>query len=148
MRDLSTLIIMFCAIGFASVGYANSQDPYSETLVSTLASRSAPIASMQEKAVNRLGDGAAVGLIRHIGAQTPATPHEIEGILFVVRMAFAAPEIISAGADREPKATLLLLSYLNYLPASSSVRGEVERTRSYVMQQLEEYKRKHAEAKN
>jgi len=36
---------------------------------------------MQEKAVNRLGDRAAVGLIRYVGGQVPATSQEFERIL-------------------------------------------------------------------
>lgn len=134
------LFVLGAQIAFSQSG---AEDPYAERLVSSLVDRhSAPIISMQEKAVNRLGDGAAVGLIRRVGVQPPATAEEVQSILLVIRMAFAAPQIISSHADHEPKAALLLLAYLRYLPVSANIKGEIDQTRSYVQQQVNDYKAK------
>lgn len=63
-------------------------------------------------------------------------------------MAYAAPDVISTDADREPKATLLLLSYLNLLPLTADSKAQVENTRAYVVQQITAYKAKQAPEKN
>lgn len=103
---------------------------------------------MQEKAVNRLGDRAALGLIRHMGAQIPSDPQELGRILNVIRMAYAAPKMISYDADRDPKATLLLLSYLDFLPLPGKSKAEVEQTRAYVLQQVRSYRADQEKVKN
>ena len=142
MKRLLVSLMVFCALVEVALAGEGSKDPYSEELVTVIARRTAPLISMQEKVINRLGDAAAIGLIRHAGVQAPSTPGEIEGILFVVRMAFGAPDIISTGADREPKATLVLLSWLTTLPVSDKLKGRIEETRAYVLRQIENYKRK------
>ena len=147
MKRLILAAILTC--GRMGVCQQGSQDPYSEKLVSSFVNPngSPVILSMQEKAVNRLGDRAAIGLARHMGAQAPATPQELDGILSVVRMAFAVPEAISSDADREPKATSMLLSYLSLLPLPGGPRAKIEDTRVYILKQTAEYKAKHAEGK-
>jgi len=79
------------------------------------------------------------------GSLTPSTAQEIEGILFVIRMAFAAPAIINSEADREPKATSMLLTYLSSLQISNGVKQEIQQTRQFVEQQIKDYKLKQAE---
>ena len=141
-------VLIWGQMGFSQ---NESQDPYAEKLVSSFVTPSGTliIYSMQEKAVHRLGDRAAVGLIRHMGAQVPATPQELERILNVVKMAYAVPEAISSDDDREPKATSLLLSYLGSLPMSGGAKkAEVEDTRAYVSRQIANYKLKQAGKRN
>lgn len=139
------MLVVFLAVGHTGFGQEGPQDPYSEKLVAALASRNAPLISMQEKAINRLGDRAAIGFARHLGGQTPSTPQEVEGILFVIRMAFASPEIIGPEADREPKATSMLLTYLAILQTSNGIKQEIQQTRQFVEQQIKDYKLKQTE---
>lgn len=148
MKQFVLVTVLICGqMGFSQ---SDSQDPYAEKLVSSFVTPSGTliILSMQEKAVGRLGDRAAVGLIRHIGAQVPATPQELGRILNVIKMAYAVPEAISSDADRDPKATSLLLAYLSSLPMSGNSKAEVENTRAYVVRQITDYKAKQAAAKN
>jgi hypothetical protein len=146
MKKLIAILVVFLTSGHTGFSQEGSQDPYSEKLVTTLASRNAPIISMQEKAINRLGDRAAIGFVRHLGgSQSPSTPQEVQGILFVIRMAFASPEIISSEADREPKATSILLTYLSSLQTSNGVKQEIQQTRQFVEQQIKDYKLKQAD---
>ncbi len=144
MKRLVLVILLTC--GQLGLCQKDSQDPYAEKLVTSFVTPSGTpiIYSMQEKAVNRLGDRAAIGLIRHMSAQAPATPQEVVRIISVIRMAYAAPEVISSDADREPKATLLLLSYLSLLPASGISKAEIDNTRSYVVRQITDYRAKQA----
>jgi hypothetical protein len=144
-KPLFAALIVFCTIGQTGFSQQSTQDPYSEQLVSALASRTTPLISMQEKAVNRLGDRAAIGLVRRLGVQTPSRPEEIEGILFVVRMAFATPQTIDSDADREPKATSMLLTYLGCLQASTGLKEEIQQTRTFIDQQVKDYKHRQAD---
>ena len=147
MKPIIAILVVFLTIGHPGFSQEGSQDPYSEKLVAALANRNAPVVSMQEKAINRLGDRAAIGFVRHLGGSlTPSTAQEIEGILFVIRMAFAAPAIINSEADREPKATSMLLTYLSSLQISNGVKQEIQQTRQFVEQQIKDYKLKQAEA--
>jgi hypothetical protein len=151
MKRMKHLVLaMLLASGQLAFCQGETQDSYAEKLVASIvtAPPHTPILTMQQKAVGRLGDRAAVGLIRHIGAQVPATPQELERILNVIKMAYAVPEAISSDADREPKATSLLLSYLRSLPMSENSKAEVENTRAYVVRQITDYKAKQAAAKN
>ncbi len=149
MKPLFILLI-FLASGELGLCQGDSQNPYAEKLVTALVAGRGTLVvySMQEKALNRLGDGAAIGLIRHVGAQIPTTSQEVQRMLSVIRMAFAAPEIIASDADREPKATVVLLSYLSFLPVSSSLKEQIKDTRTYVEHHLSDYKLKHARDKN
>jgi len=141
-------LVLFVLFAFGQLGICQqaSQDPYAEKLVGSFVSRAGTpiILSMQEKALNRLGDRAALGLARNMGAQVPASPQELDRILSVVRMAFAVPEAINSDVDREPKATSMLLSYLSLLPLQGNAKAEVEDTRVYVSRQIAEYKAKQA----
>ena len=149
---MKRLLVVVMVLGAGQLGFCqgDSQDPYAEKLVTSFVSLpGTPILySMQEKAVNRLGDRAAIGLIRYLGAEAPSTSKQVERILGVIKMAYAAPAAITSDADRQPKATLLLLAYLNYSPVSNKMRIDLEQTRTYVLRQIESYKRKQAEKKN
>jgi len=146
MKNGAAAILIFFV--FAPVSFCQdlSQDPYSEQLISVLVSGDRPVLSMQEKAVNRLGDAAVIGLIRHFGTQIPITSREARGALLVIRLAFSAPEIIRSDADREPKAAFVLLTYLGYLPASNGLKQEIQDTRAFVEQQVREYNLRHPAA--
>ena len=143
------VLVMLLACGQLGFCQQDSRDPYAEKLVTSFVTPAGTpiIYSMQEKAVNRLGDCAALGLIRHMGAQIPTSPQELEGILGVIKMAYAVPEAISFDGDREPKATSMLLSYLSLLPVSGNAKAEVEDTRAYVIKQIAEYRAKQAAEK-
>lgn len=148
MKPVFSLIVLLATANSVFAQTA-SPDPYAEKLVTSLVTSgdNTPILSVQEKAINRLGDSAAMGLIRYVGTQTP-TPKQITKILSVINMAFAAPEAINSDADREPKATLLLLSYLSLLPTGVNAKGEIAHTQSYIQQQISDYKAKHPSSKN
>jgi hypothetical protein len=140
------IVVIVLGIGQRSFSESHTQDPYDEALVTSFVCPPGTfiIYSMQEKAVNRLGDRAAIGLIRYLGTRDPSTSKEVERILGVIKMAYAEPEAINSDGDREPKATLLLLAYLNYLPVSKKMSPALKQTRMYVLHQIEEYKRKQA----
>jgi len=144
MKRLILLITVLLAgpFGFCQAG---PQDPYAEKLVASFVSPpGTPIFySMQVKAVRALGDRAAIGAIRVLGDQPP-TAQQIERILSILKMAYENPEGISTDWDREPKATLLLLEFLQssqVVKSSKKLSTELNEARTYVQRQVEDYKR-------
>src|SRR5215471_7825873 len=111
-----------------------SQEFGAEQTVSTLLADDghAPIVGFVETMVGRLGDGAAVGVIQYIGerkdsvSEDSVSPEEIRRILDILRMSFAAPQIIEAPQNRSPKATLVLLKYLSALPAARGAKADLD----------------------
>jgi hypothetical protein len=97
----------------------------------------APIPGFLETLVARLGDGAAVGVIQYLGERKTSVSDdaisrdEVERSLAIVRMAFAAPNVIQLDENRVPKATLILLRYLNVV-SDGSVRDDVASTSRFV----------------
>ena len=100
----------------------------------------APLPGFVDTLVTRLGDGAAVGVIQYLGARKVnvsedlTSPGEIRRILYIVKTAFSAPDIIEAEENRSPKATLVLLKYLGCLPAAATVKTDLESTTRFVEQ--------------
>jgi hypothetical protein len=77
-----------------------------------------------EKNLETLGDAAAIEVIK-ILAGRDLTSQDIRSSLLVVRMSFAAPRLIPTEADRRPRATLLLLRYLDFQAKEPSLRSAI-----------------------
>jgi hypothetical protein len=111
-------------------------DTYGEQTVSHALSTKGGSLSFTEKAINRLGDRAAIGLMRLIEDHPVGNVDQIKDILGVIRNAFSAPSIITVEEDRQPKATLFLLYYLRNLPVSETIRPEIDETRAFVLRNV------------
>lgn len=100
----------------------------------------APIPGFVATLVNRLGDGAAVGIIQYLGERKTTvgeditSPEELRRILTVIKMSFEVPAIIEAKENRMPKATLILLNYLGSLPAARAVKADLDNTNKFIEQ--------------
>src|SRR5216684_1345013 len=97
---LPLLLIMGAQSNAASL---TEHDPYAENVVrAALIDPSGPVYAFTEKALNRLGDRAAIGLIRLLGEQPALTADQIKRVIEFVRMSFGFPKIIGSDADRQP----------------------------------------------
>jgi hypothetical protein len=125
-----TAMLMYCATACCQVG-ADSKDLYAESTVAPVLRDSGNnvLTSSTEKAINRLGDRAAVGIMRRIGGESPTKPEEVRRILSVIKLAFAVPDIITYDGDRAPRATSFLLDSLSRLPASAGLQDEIQNVR-------------------
>ena len=77
-----------------------------------------------EKNLERLGDKAAIELIRAFSGRN-LNSAEIKSALLIVRMSFSAPRAIAQEADQKPRATLLLLRYLDYQAKDAEMKREI-----------------------
>jgi hypothetical protein len=78
--------------------------------------------------LHRLGDQAAVDIIRTLGGKT-VSDAQIPTILDMLRKAYELPKAILIAADRQPKASLFLLGALEGHTEDSSLRQRISEMR-------------------
>ncbi len=91
------------------------------------------IESPMEGPLNRSGDAAAVAVTRVV-QDRDLSPEEIDRILLIINMSFAAPRIVEPESDRQPRTTLFLLKYLDTLPVSPELKHKIAATKQFVEQ--------------
>jgi hypothetical protein len=80
-----------------------------------------------------MGDAAAVAITKVV-SDKDLSPEDIEIILLVVRMSFAAPRIVEIRPDRQPRTTLFLLKYLDGLGIPPDLKRKIAETKRFVEQ--------------
>lgn len=121
-----------------SMGNHRTDDPYRLGLVrGELKIRSAGIRhwGTSVKYLPRLGDCAAVALVKIIDVQAAISPETIAASLSIIRDAFASPDAIAVLEDKEPKVTLFLLSFFERSVKDEKVVQDIAGTRQFVVQQ-------------
>lgn len=89
---------------------------------------------VQEKALSKLGDAAAVAITKVL-AETDPSSSNIDSALSVIHLAFAAPQLIEGPSDRQPTTTLFVLKYLALATTDVRVKQRLAETRQYVLNQ-------------
>ncbi len=92
--------------------------------------------SFTEKEINRLGDRAAIGIMRMVADQPLTQPGQVKIVLSILQDAFRVPGIITVDADRQPKATLFLLASLQNLSISRDLTAEIGQTKAFVSREV------------
>jgi hypothetical protein len=88
-----------------------------------------------EKILPRAGDSAAVAIIKAVSEEDYAKPWKVTRMLLILTKAFTYPDMVQICADREPKATMLLLAHLQNL-APLRLQAEINKTRVFVAQHV------------
>jgi len=88
--------------------------------------------SFREKAFQRSGDSAAVAIAKVISDADLQSPTTMTRVLFVLRMAFSAPQIIEVCSDREPRVTMILLEHLRYFQ-KGRFEAEIDKAKSLIL---------------
>lgn len=84
-----------------------------------------------QKVIGQLGDAGAVLLTKILGGRG-LTPRIIGGALDVITESFADPRLVQAERDKQPRATLLVLKYLDLSTNDVALKKHVAETRRYV----------------
>jgi len=103
-----------------------------EAVKRILTSPNAFASGYNEKIVNRLGDGAAIAIIKIFTAKELVKPENVNQILSIVREAFERPEIVPVEEDRNPRVTNLLLRYLENQTTDSKLKTSIHKTEEFV----------------
>ncbi len=111
-----------------SQGYrAQDNDPYHIAAVrEALWEQSKGITdSSTEKNINRLGDKAAIALLKILKEDELQDPQTIRSTLPIIHRAFAYPKLISEADDRKPSVTLFLLHHLESQVTDPTLKAEI-----------------------
>jgi hypothetical protein len=90
--------------------------------------------SWLDKGRDRLGDRAAIALIKIFGEQELLEPRTLRRSLEIVRGAFSAPCIIGIASDRKPNVTLFVLRDLERQVKDEASRQKIIETITFVQQ--------------
>jgi len=111
-------------------------DPYWIGLVSAeLSMRTSGVtvsATFTQKNLPKLGDCAAIALLKIIDTSKVIPTAVVTATLSIIRDAFSAPEFIAVKSDREPKIASLLLDYLRRQTSDPEIQQDIERTITFV----------------
>lgn len=117
---------------FFSPARAQQEDPYAEAIVRE-ALTTHVITSFAEKALSRLGDRAAIGVMRSLADKGLSDAVETKRALWVLQTAFSAPGNIAEPADRTPKATLFLLRCIGDSAVGQDLSDDIGRTKHAIL---------------
>jgi hypothetical protein len=147
MKTIAVFVLTLFSCGAGARQALNASKPSSHrsdaerTVAMLLADNGqAPITGFTQTVITRLGDGAAVGVIQYLGerkttvSKDATSPEEVRRILLILRMSFAAPQIIQSDENRSPRATLILLRYLSSLPAAGAVKDDIRSACDFIEQ--------------
>jgi len=97
--------------------------------------------SFVEKQIHRLGDRAAIGLVKIFVESDFRDSEQASKALEIIRSAFAYPDMISRQEDKEPKVALLFLTKLRDQIESSDLRVEIDSLIDFVKEQRQKQER-------
>jgi hypothetical protein len=92
------------------------------------------ITSWGQKGLARLGDRAAIAVLKILEPAELRDPGRIKASLQIVRQAFAQPQLIDSQFDKEPKVILFLLQYMKTARLDTSTQAEIGQTEEFVKQ--------------
>jgi len=85
-----------------------------------------------EASMNRMGDRAAMSVLKVLRADDLANPETVRRVLVLLKDAFAKPQIVETVEDRTPQVTNLLLAYLQQLSKDAALQAEIKATSDYI----------------
>lgn len=94
--------------------------------------------SWLDKHVSRLGDDAAVVLVRLGAPKSLKTASDTRKVLDILRSAFDCPECLEHGENRTGGVTLLLLDAIDARNKDRQLRKLIKETRDHVLSQLKQ----------
>src|SRR5579862_1178842 len=128
-----TVMLLSC-VAFAQDCSQDESAAFQNTKAAVSALLSYPgYSGSEEKVLNRAGDSAAIAVIRTVSFEDTISPKRAEQILLILKLAFAAPQLIAASNDRRPTAAMLLVDHLKHSPYGQG-NNEVENTRIEIAQ--------------
>ena len=139
MKLLSQLMLVVLSCVLASAKDTLPCDPYSIDAVQRILSSPTAMASgFGEKEMSRLGDRAAIALVKIFSKEDLATPSTVRRILPIIKAAFEQPKIITYEKDRAPDFTIILLRHLSDNIRDPKLRQAIDQTTQYVNQKTAE----------
>jgi hypothetical protein len=92
-------------------------------------------ASYAGQAIQMLGDGTSVGVLKTVSPEDLTKPEMVKAYLKVIRIVFSEPRWIVFPEDNTPAVTIFLLDYLREQVEDKELQGEIDSTQEYVLKQ-------------
>jgi hypothetical protein len=87
------------------------------------------------QAIQMLGDGTSVGVLKTVSPEDLTKPEMVKAYLKVIRIVFSEPQWIVCPEDKTPAVTIFLLDYLREQVEDKELPGEIDSTKEYVLKQ-------------
>lgn len=136
-----SLAVWLAAVSFVPLLNAQierADDPYSLDVVTFELKMNSGgrrvVHSWSQKRIARLGDGVSVALLKILGPDELTDPERVTEYVPVIRAAFAHPESISLGANKDPRVTLFLLDSLLQKTLEPATQELLRQTEEFVRQ--------------
>jgi hypothetical protein len=91
------------------------------------------------KLVGGMGDAAAVTMTKVVAGGSLSSS-QVQDIIEILGYAFAEPRLVGNPADRQPRAALFLLSYLDTTVKDASLRVKIDDVRKHILDNYKRYK--------
>ena len=85
--------------------------------------------------MHRLGDRAAVALIKILDEQSLVNAKTVNDFLPIIEDAFAAPQLIKREADKKPQVTMALLAYVSDNITDIGTKEKIRQTIDFIKMQ-------------
>jgi hypothetical protein len=112
------------------------EDPYdianTRALISLAQAKPSVTVGSAETHNTHMGDSATIAIIKIYSEDELLKPANVEAYLHVIGVAFAAPNVILRKEDRDPKATLFLLHFLDKNLKDAGLKKQVAELESRV----------------
>ncbi|MFZ0429938.1 MAG: hypothetical protein WAO20_17615 [Acidobacteriota bacterium] len=110
-----------------------SSDPYSLKVVSAIESHYGTFSTgWDDTELPRLGDKGSIALVKLSSLEKWSDPDQVHKTLGMMRDFFSHPEFVENSSDRQPRVTLIVLSWLRSLHKEPDILREIDRTVQYV----------------
>ena len=107
-------------------------ESYRRAVIDAIMQEGTPI--KRARLLHRMGDDAAVNVLRVIGEKQSLTPTQKETILAILETAFQRPESISNANDKEPRVTLFVLQWISASAENDALKRQATQTRQKVLE--------------
>jgi hypothetical protein len=133
---LGILALLLAAFGAtAAPGQSSPQEQIIRRIINTGASE-----GHDQKLIGGMGDAAAVIVTKILAGRT-TTPSEIDNVLVVLDSSFADPRAIDSSQDREPRAALFVLRYLDCYTTDIGLKKRIAETKNRIVNAFAQFVR-------
>ena len=126
MKSIAALLIVLTSMYPVFAPESTSQEHVIARMIET-----GTFEGHDQKVIGPMGDAAGV-IVTKVVSGKPLTSSQIDAILVVLQGAFADPRMIENLADRQPRTTLFVLSYLTSATHEPDLQKRIAEATKYI----------------
>jgi hypothetical protein len=134
-------MLCFAVFSICSPSYSQTPNATSEQVVGRVLTTGA-YDGITDKQLGRMGDAAAIEVTKILGGKLASgqsiSAFDVENVLLILHMAFAATALAVNVSDREPKTSLFVLDSLAFFTNDPSLKKSIADTTQFLLDQNRE----------